>query len=68
MESVRIEYFVEWGGGFGNWIRSYFPEDTMDDAISEAEKRLGPTRIVEVKTITTERYMTLEFAKNERSK
>jgi len=68
MGSVKTEYFVEWQALPGDWFRSMCSIDSLHEAIMDAEKLLRPTRIVEVRTTTAERYMTLEFAKNERSK
>lgn len=68
MESVRIKYFVEWQALAGNWVKSAISFDRLYEAIAHADDLARLTRIIEVKTITTERYMTLEFAKNERIK
>lgn len=74
MESVRTEYFIEWLAN-NKWIRGRSGCSEISSAIKIAEHYIGgrfdhvrEVRIVEERTITTERIMTLEFAKNERSK
>ena len=74
MESVKTEYFVEWLAN-DKWIRGRSGCSEISSAIKIAEHYIDrkfdhvkEVRIVEEKTVTTERHMTLECAKNERSK
>lgn len=72
MGSVQTKYFIEYLAG-GLWKKSIIASSDIEDAIHRAERmtsgrfdNVSSARIIEVKTITTERIMTLEFAKNER--